>query len=38
MGGYGKGDFMAEKLAEMHKVTSPNGKFGWFRNNTIGKV
>lgn len=36
MGGFGKPERMAEKLAAMHRCTSPNGKFGWKMNNTIG--
>ncbi|MBD2577677.1 fructosamine kinase family protein [Oscillatoria sp. FACHB-1406] len=29
---------MGRKLAQMHAYPSPNGKFGWERNNTIGST
>ena len=36
LGGYGKAELMAEKLAALHRCTSTDGKFGWSINNTIG--
>ena len=36
LGGMGKPERMAEKLAAMHRCISPSGKFGWKMDNTIG--
>ena len=37
MGGYGRPETMAEKLAALHRCSSPTGMFGWKINNTIGE-
>ena len=38
IGGYGKAEEYALKLFQMHNCLSPNGKFGWRINNTIGDL